>query len=285
MIRFSNKSDINGIVSLWNEAFDDSKSDIMFFINNRYKPQNTLVYELNGEVASMLFLLEGKMSVKGVDYASYYLYAACTSKKYRGRGLMASLLDFAKETACKRGYYFICLMPGEKSLFDFYEKHGYKSVFKKKILTVNREDVPLTDNLIFDTDKYAEDVALIRNNNYSRFDMFKWDNDAIEFAFKHNKLYGGFDISTREGYALYMRNNSIISVKEFAFTPYESTSFLSFLNKTFNADKYIVSLPVGYETTIGSFEIVPSAMMLAVNDEAEDIIGKIDNAYLGLTLD
>ena len=129
MIRLSDKKDINSIIGLWCECFGDSEEDVRFFLDNCYTPKNTLVYEVNGEIASMLFLLEGDMSVSGVDYPSYYLYAACTSKKHRGKGLMADLLSFAKKVAMERKRSFICLRPGEHSLFKFYEKHGYKTVF------------------------------------------------------------------------------------------------------------------------------------------------------------
>jgi hypothetical protein len=52
---------------------------------------------------------------------------------------MASMLEEAKKLAFSRKIDFICLMPGEKSLFDFYSKFGYKTVFSKKILKI---DVP-----------------------------------------------------------------------------------------------------------------------------------------------
>ena len=70
MIRLADKSDIKGIISLWNEAFGDSEEDIMFFLNNRFVPENTLVYESDGVIASVLFLLEGDMRIKGRDFSS-----------------------------------------------------------------------------------------------------------------------------------------------------------------------------------------------------------------------
>ena len=65
MIRFSNEKDILQIVSLWSEAFGDGEKEIRFFLDEWYKPQNTLVCELNGEVVSMLFLLEGSFCFEG----------------------------------------------------------------------------------------------------------------------------------------------------------------------------------------------------------------------------
>lgn len=285
MIRFSVESDIKQILSLWNEAFGDSEDEIMFFLNSRYQPENTLIYDIDGEVASMLFLLEGDMCINGADYPSYYLYAACTARKHRGRGCMASLLDFAKNTAESRGYYFICLKPGEESLFKFYEKHGYKTVFKKKILTVDKNELINIDTFDLSGEKTLKNPAELRNDSLSDTDFFKWSNDAVEFAFLHNKLYGGEAFESCKGYLLHVQNSDKIYVKENTFTCQNIVKVLALFAANSPVSRFIVELPINFETEIGKSNIVPSAMMLAVNEEAEKIMSEIDGAYLGLTLD
>ena len=57
MVRLSTNNDINGIISVWKEAFGDSESDIRFFLDEHFKPDNTVISECEGEVASVLFLL------------------------------------------------------------------------------------------------------------------------------------------------------------------------------------------------------------------------------------
>lgn len=282
MIRYSQKSDIKDIITLWHEAFGDSESEIMFFLNDRYKPENTLVYEADGRVASVLFLLEGEMQIKGKVYPSYYLYAACTLNKYRGRGYMSYLLDFAKGTAVNRGYYFICLLPGEKSLYDYYEKFGYKAVFKKKLLTLRLNDLN-SDSLI--TNETINNIEEVRNKAFKNYDMFKWDSSALNFAFKHNSLYGGQAITSCKDYALYNTFGRKIHVKEITFTGDFEAVCLHILSHSDRSDELIVHLPAEYETSIGKYEIIDSGMILAVNNDAEKIMNKISNAYLGLTLD
>ncbi len=282
IIRLSQKDDISGIVSLWNESFGDSAEEIMFFINNKYIPDNTLVAEENGEIASVLFLLDGKMCIKGIDYPSYYLYAACTLKKYRGRGIMASMLEEAKKLAFSRKIDFICLMPGEKSLFDFYAKFGYKTVFSKKILKI---DVPtdIDTDILESTD--IKNLELIRNNAYKDSDYFKWDTHSIEFAFSHNKLYSGKQFCGCNGYCLYSTDGGVMSVKEFAFADLNSLQIALKIALINNCNKLIVNLPCGYPTEISKTEIVPSAMMLDVSERSKYISDGLNNAYLGLTLD
>lgn len=282
IIRLSQKNDIDGIVSLWHEAFGDEDNEIMFFINRRYVPENTLIAEENGKIASMLFLLDGKMCIEGVDYPSYYLYAACTLKEFRGRGLMAMLLEEAKKVADSRGYDYICLMPGEKSLFDFYKKHGYKTVFSKKVLTLE-----IKEDIIDITDTFSEciDFENIRNKAFANFDYFKWDGASVKFASDHNKFFSGNEFSDREGYCLYSATGDVMHVKEFAFTDDKLADVINKIAGFNNYKKAIVNLPVDYKTDCGEYFIQPSAMMLAVNEKSSEISKNLSNAYLGLTLD
>lgn len=282
MIRYSVKSDYNSIISLWKEAFGDSEKDIIFFLNKRYKPENTLVVDADGKIASMLFLLEGEMSIKGKSYPSYYLYAACTLNEFRGRGYMASLLDFAKRTAEQREIDYICLMPAEKSLYKFYEKHGYKTVFKRKILTLSSNSININQTV---ESERIDNIEKIRNHAFHGIDMFKWDNEALKFAFEHNNLYGGQALTHCKGYSLYNIIGSEIVVKECAFTEDLSLELSYIFSKNKNANKIIVHVPADAKTESASFEIIDSGMMLAVNKNAENAMKELHNAYLGLTLD
>ncbi len=281
MIRISDKSDINGITNLWKEAFGDSEREIMFFLDNRYKPENTLVVEENGKIASMLFLLDGEMKINNMCYPSYYLYAACTLKEFRGRGHMASLLSFAKETALKRNVDFICLLPAEDSLYKFYEAHGYKAVFRKKVYTFTHDNTAENSNISTDS---ISDIEEIRNKAFNNINMFKWDNESLKFAFEHNKFYGGQAIINREGYALYNVSDQQIYVKEFTFTGNVDAVLSNIMLSHSNTIKIILDLPVNIQTTSDDYEIIDSGMALAVNNKAEIILNDVKDAYLGLTL-
>ncbi len=282
IIRLSEKKDVKGIVSLWNEAFGDAPEEIMFFIENKYLPDNTLVAEENNKIASVLFLLDGAMCINGIDYPSYYLYAACTLNKYRGRGFMAKLLKEAEKIAFSRKIDFICLMPGEKSLFDFYEKFGYKTVFSKKVVSIDvKPDIKPIGI------RQSDDINLeaTRNNAFSKYNYFKWNNKSIKFAFSHNKMYSGSSFCDCNGYCLYNKHNSTLIVKEFAFTSCNNAEIIHYIAISNNCKEIIVNLPAEYPTDIGKSEIIPSAMLLAVNEHSKMISDGIKNAYLGLTLD
>lgn len=283
MVRLSNRNDINGIIGLWEEAFGDSEKDIMFFLNAHYKPYNTVVYEYDGVIASVLFFFEGDMHIKGIDYPSYYLYAACTLKKYRGRGIMAEMLVFAKSLASERNKFFITLKPAEDSLYSFYSKFGYLSVFKKKIikLSTTNQCQKCNDTIINSIECHSQ----IRDKNFLQTDYFKWDNYSLDFAFKHHEYYGGLSITDRKGYMLYNIEKEYLFVKENTFSPDYFLFYVNSIAIKNGVNCIIAELPCNFEIECNKTEIINSGMLLPLCDKAEEIINSVDNAYLALTLD
>lgn len=284
MIRFATNNDISGIISLWQEAFGDSAEEIKFFLDKKFKPENTLVYEECGEIASMLFLLEGKMCISGKDYPSYYLYAACTSQKYRGRGIMSALLKAAEKTASNRNIRYICLLPAEDSLYDYYARFGYRAVFSKRILTISVDEIVKNTEFDFDT-ATVSDLEELRESAFKGVDRFKWNNNDINFAFKHTEMYGGHRFVTCNGYLLYGVNKQKTHVKECTFTRKKLIKVAAYLIKIHGVNEVVFSLPFYPECLIGKTEIKNCGMLLPIDYEAENLIHNIKNAYLGLTLD
>ncbi len=283
MIRLSNDNDINGIVAIWKEAFGDSEKDIVFFLEYHYNPENTVVCECNGSIVSVLFLLEGDMHVKGLDYPSYYLYAACTLKEYRGRGLMAELLGFAKSIASERNKFFIALKPADESLYNYYSRFGYQSVFTKKSIELNR--VKKFEKAEFSCKNSCENLLETRDKIFDCTDYFKWNNHSINFAIKHHKYYGGEYFSSCNGYMLYSINDGVMHVKENGFTQENFIYYANFIADKFGAEIIRAELPHDFKIKSDKSEIIKSGMLLPVDNEADKLIKTFDNAYLALTLD
>ena len=281
MIRLSVSADRNGIINLWHEAFGDSVEAIELFLNNRYIPENTVVAEENGKIASMLFLLEGKLFVDSVIYNAYYLYAAATLKEFRGRGLMAEMLDFSRNLAKERNVDLICLKPAEDSLYDYYGKFGYKSVFSSKIITVNQ--ILDSDNCRINSEAET-DYFTVRDNVFSIYNRFVWDNEAIKYAIKQHKYYEGSVISGCNGYCLYSVENDVCCVKEMCFTSNKLLCILKIILKNSSATTIKIELPTEYQTNSFDYEIKNNGMALPISQKAEAILNS-GNIYLNLTLD
>ena len=109
-------NDTEQIIRLWQEAFGDSREDIIFFVNNAKNTKCLACFD--GEIMmSMMFLVQ--CSIKGKN--GLYVYAACTDKRFRGQGCMSALLKYAKDYTDG----FVCLIPADKALIDYYYPRGY----------------------------------------------------------------------------------------------------------------------------------------------------------------
>lgn len=114
IIMFSSNNE--QVISLWQEAFGDSREDIEYFIHNcRHK--SIIGYYIDDELVSMLFFVD--CTVLNEEYK--YIYAACTKNKYRSHGFMSELLEYTKKLS-KR----IVLIPADYSLVKYYEDRGFK---------------------------------------------------------------------------------------------------------------------------------------------------------------
>lgn len=283
MVRLSNTDDIPGIITLWKEAFGDTKEDICFFLDAHFKPENTVVNDFDEKITSVLFLIDGFMHINDCDYPSYYLYAACTLKEYRGRGQMAELLDFATKTAQNRKKYFICLKPAEESLFDYYSRFGYKTVFYKKTAHFNCDETKIEKNIISESINLT--LSDIRNSFLFSFNYFKWDEHSVEYAVKQNEHYGGYTFKDRKGYLLYSVDKDLLVVKENTFTSDLFIDAVKIIAQKHHLYNIKADFPIGFNVPDIIFETSRCGMVLSLNAEANTLINSVDNAYLGLTLD
>jgi len=148
MIKFSDNK--NDIVSLWRDAFGDSEEDILFFIENAKNAQCLMSFD--GEKAvSMLYLVDCFISGR----KGKYIYAACTSKAYEGRGEMSALLEHSKVL----GYGFICLIPANERLIDYYKKRGFSKT--EKVESTVFEQIPEINEYLFEGCELVEPLVLI----------------------------------------------------------------------------------------------------------------------------
>ena len=127
MLRTAIKSDLPAILALWGEAFGDSEASVRFFFVS-FPDCRSYVAEEDGVIAAMVHALPQTLSP---DIPAAYVYAVATRKSHRGKGLCRDLMAFAERDLRQKGFSCCVLIPGEPSLFRFYEKLGYEAVFTR----------------------------------------------------------------------------------------------------------------------------------------------------------
>ena len=279
MIRLSHFDDREGIIALWQEAFGDSREAVEMFLNNRYLPQNTLVAEENGKIASMLFLLDGEVKAYDKLLKAYYLYAAATLKEFRGKGIMAQMLREAEKLAQSGGVDLICLKPAEESLYRFYEKHGYKTVFSIKTVTLIADYSSVTD-----VSGICPNIFAARETAFAGLDRFIWSKEAIDYAINQHKFYGGKVFDNREGYCLYSTDGNICFVKEFCFTSQNASKVLTQIAAAEQIKEFRIELPVDYAINYNNSFVSANGMALLISKNSQFLENK-SCLYLSLTLD
>lgn len=101
-------------ISLWRQAFGDSREEVLFFLDNSRNVSCLSLYD--DMLCSMLFLVD--CEVCGNNFK--YIYAACTDKTCRNNGYMSILLNFVKAR-----YSNVVLIPADDSLVNYYSERSF----------------------------------------------------------------------------------------------------------------------------------------------------------------
>ena len=108
--------------ALWREAFGDGEEFLDRFTETAFSPDRCRCVTEEGRPVAALYWFD--CAREGEQIA--YLYAIATARSHRGRGLCSALMEDTHRHLCARGFAAALLVPGEPSLFTFYEKLGYR---------------------------------------------------------------------------------------------------------------------------------------------------------------
>lgn len=149
MIRFAEKRDMEEIVEIWQESFQDSKEEIEDFFSQCKESVRVCVYEEDHRVGGFLCLIaatlnlmeaspekEEGMKKRMLHYPSEYIYAVATHKKLRNHGICTRLLEYVRTVLSTENKCGI-LVPADEDLEEFYKKRGFFTCFQKVSIQVN----------------------------------------------------------------------------------------------------------------------------------------------------
>lgn len=115
---------------MWKRCFpEDTDAFIDFYFNKVYKDVDTLLYLINDKPVASLQIIPYEMKLYDTRAMAGYISGAMTHPDFRGRGIMAELLNASFELMKERAYGYSFLIPQEDYLFDYYAKFGYYKAF------------------------------------------------------------------------------------------------------------------------------------------------------------
>jgi len=250
MIRFAKDDDHKQLKRLWNQVFGDSDAAVDFYFSHRHQNQNMLVYEADSIIAGMMTMLPVQLAFSQKIRPGRYVYAVATAPAYRGQGISTELLLYCHDWMKKNGETASILVPASDSLFAFYKKRGYETLFYVDITTVHSAQLPPFPIGSVCTPCSAQDFYRLRDSAFSGSSLFvKWDKAALEYIIQSATAFGDgvFYVRTKtgDGYAVCGWRGQKVFIREIATANMDMHDVLSILHHTLCADEYMVRLPAG----------------------------------------
>lgn len=221
ILRYSIITDIPMIRKLMSDTFGDNLSFTKLFFRFFYR-DNVLLYEIDGKIVSMAFLLPATMKIDQKELAMTYLYACATDTQYRKRGLMNRILDKAFHDAVARNEAGTFLLPANEPLYHFYETAGFETFFYCK-------QKAYFDSVISSQNQEYQ-LQKITAKEYWRFrSQFLQDDFVVHYPLSHfefleswcqgssNGFYAILKQKTLSGIAFAEEKKSVLYVRELIF--------------------------------------------------------------------
>ena len=192
MVVFADKSKEMELIKIWQQSFGDSVDYIRMFLVWNAARTMIIVYEIDGKAISVAYLLPVTYKGQGqTDSSCWYLYAAATLPEFRGCGYFGEIMRFIQKNIPEP----VILVPGEKSLIDFYEKQGLHIWLEENTLEIAYDaekmsaDYLLKGACVKDID--VTEYLAERNHALTECGYMKWDEHFIRYIFHENMICGG----------------------------------------------------------------------------------------------
>lgn len=115
---------------LWRICFpDDSEEFVDFYFKYKYPFSSNYNKKVDDATVSAFQLIPYRMSLGNRIFEIGYVSGCCTHPHYQGKGYMSELLEEAVKNVGDSLMPFISLIPAEPSLFNYYAKFGFATVF------------------------------------------------------------------------------------------------------------------------------------------------------------
>lgn len=290
MIRISTPFDIPEMKAIWDANFKDPMNYIDFVFDEIAAPEDVLVDEQDGRVVSMVVMIPVDFVYNNEAVKTLYVFGAATDRKYQNRGIMTRMLLGAEDTARKKGARLSVLVPGERYLFEYYRKRGYRTDFSLKSIAIKPGMLDSASDVreAMRVDSLgAEEMFSVRENALKKIPHIAWSKDQLEFVIKDSRIYGDHTAAYSgihgEAYAFYSLRGRKLSIKECLGTTGDAE--LALINSVIlasSAGSAVVNLPQQSTIFGAEGELHPYGMSkpLTIHNSLRDM-----DPYMNLMLD
>lgn len=289
---------------IWRACFGDSPEYVSYFFDNRYNPNNCLVYveESVGRPVAMVHLLECSVTEDSEIVPAYYVYAAATRPDHQGRGIMTLLMEYARRLAASRGQKYMILVPAGRELFRFYEKCGYYRCYRHRSVFMSRRDLISLSSYKANESasrRHSPPALMLNDIHAVRRDMLidregfvTWEYKAMKYAAGIHEHSGGFITTCAEGsdagYAFCIQSGDTLKINEFIASSGFDVRLVHSILDSSTSERFELRVPAYNELFADFGEIVDFGMICAVSGRKPISLLTLTGThipYLGMTLD
>lgn len=279
MIRTAALSDTPRLKEIWQICFGDPERYIDFFFQNAFHPEQTLVWEEDGTVCAMFFLLDCSVWAGGSEVPAAYLYAAATMPAYRSRGIMGRMIRYAAGFVSSCGYGGIVLVPAEPGLFDYYGRFGFRTCFYDAVEDIVPERDPIDSAGLGIAPTDFSTLERLRRAVVQENGGVMWNGVQFDYALREHLFTGGRIFQTQDGYAMYHCTADVCTVDELIALPGRMGIFHRALFEEVPAARFRIVHPCGKE-----WGARPRGMFWDLNHKLSGACAPEGCPYIGLTL-
>lgn len=256
--RIATDKDYDQIRKIWTYCFNEGEEVENCYFENKYRAENTVVAELDGDVVASIHLNQHTIKFGNKEENVSYVVGVSTLPEARGKGMMKSLMNLSFEEMYNRGQNVSILMPID---FRLYRRFGFENCYDMIEHRINIEDLSAfrierdfkrakesdIDNLI---DIYNKSNR--RLNGYTVRGKQRYENMFKEVAADGGHIYICSDNGVYDGYVIYAINEGKFFVREVYFSNTNALkSILAFIyNHNTQCDKVVIMEDV--RNTIGN---------------------------------
>lgn len=286
--RIATDKDYDQIRKIWTYCFNEGEEVENCYFENKYRAENTVVAELDGDVVASIHLNQHTIKLGNKEENVSYVVGVSTLPEARGKGMMKSLMNLSFEEMYNRGQNVSILMPID---FRLYRRFGFENCYDMMEHRINIEDLSAfrierdfkrakesdIDNLI---DIYNKSNR--RLNGYTVRGKQRYENMFKEVAADGGHIYICSDNGVYDGYVIYAINEGKFFVREVYFSNTNALkSILAFIyNHNTQCDKVVIMEDV--RNTIGNTLKNPKTSESLLNPFMMGRVVNMDGCFINM---
>ncbi len=293
-IRTARQDELPELKSLFKRSFGDSDEFVDGYYKDYCSPEQTLVVIEDGELISMLTVLDVTYYIPGgEEFPVGYIYGLATNPHIQGKGHARQLMAYADQHLQKLGKKCLALVPASPSLHRYFESLGLVDCFstrKVEVMSSALRDLPPLDASCKLSPTTPKEYNEIRNDQLAKRLHIRYDEKLAEFQLFCSQLSQGglyrLEIDGEVGCAAieYVQKSRLLA-KEVLISTHLQDKATQLIFENLSAGRYHIRTPAFWDGIKGSYTQTFGMAKWYDKELQQRIFRMHQDSYFGLAFD